>query len=250
VTFSPIERRRFLQLLAAAGVVAAKPGFSQSSGETLGTGRPFVRDIAVGYLLTCNFWALSPYINQADIRLSGWDTDLAGGGIDYSPRNEMTLDWFKLMNKGENKAVSIRHRWARQSEGAVTLEYRFKLPSQMDDAAWELRDLEDAGVSITTSGLDRCFESPSGKLERLQSYEPGQDYGVKVIADVSTKSCNIYVDGDCCAKSAPFLVLDGKPLLSMYSRSLASSNILEGSKERTEPWQGYAMRVYGRAFPA
>jgi hypothetical protein len=40
--------------------------------------RPLIRDVKVGYLLNCSFWALSPYINPADIRLSGLETDFSG----------------------------------------------------------------------------------------------------------------------------------------------------------------------------
>ncbi len=203
-----IRRRRFLQLLAAAGVVAGSPlahgtGFT-SPADTRTKRKPLIRDIAVGYLLDCNFWALSPYINPADIRLSGWDTEMNGGSMDYSPKNEMSLDWFKLVDTSEKKPVVIRHQVARQAEGPVTLEYRFKLPSRMDGAAWELRDLEQAGVRLVTSGANLCFEDHAGKLEVIQSYEPGREYGVKVVADITRHTFSAYVDGDLRVKEAEF----------------------------------------------
>ena len=219
--FVPIMRRRFLQLLAATGAAGAVMGKSlvgysdpprtQTPGSPSGppgdsthAPRPLVRDVKVGYLLNENFWALSPYLNQADLHLSGWETDFSGGRMDLSPKNEMTLDWFKLIDTSEKRAVTIKHQFARQSEGQVTLEYRFRLPSRMDGVAWELRDLNEAGVRIVTSGANLCYETPSGPLEVIRPYKTGHDYGVKVVADVTGKTATIYVDGDLLVKAAAF----------------------------------------------
>ena len=124
--------------------------------------------------------------------------------MDFSPKNEMTLDWFKLIDRSENGAFTIRHQVAGQTEGQVTLEYRFRLPSRMDGAAWELRDLKEAGVRIVTAGANLFYETPAGRLEAIRTYETGHDYGVKVVADVARKTASIYVDGDLCVNSAAF----------------------------------------------
>jgi hypothetical protein len=216
-----LMRRRFLQLLATAGAAGAVMGKSLAGysdpprtqtprspsglpADITHARRPLVRDVKAGYLLNENFWALSPYLNLADIRLSGWETDFSGGTMDLSPKNQMTLDWFKLIDTSEKRAVTIKHQIARQSEGQVTLEYRFRLPSRMDGAAWELRDLNEAGVRIVTAGANLCYETPSGQLEAIQPYETGHDYGVKVVADITEKTASIYVDGDSRVKVAPF----------------------------------------------
>src|SRR5450631_3415311 len=86
---SSIRRRRFLELLVAAcgagklmgrslAVCSDPPGgqtprlLSGPFGDTSHARKPLIRDVKVGYLLNYSFWCLSPYINPADIRLSGW----------------------------------------------------------------------------------------------------------------------------------------------------------------------------------
>ena len=99
-------------------------------------------------------------------------------GVDFAFHN----DWFKLVDTSTSGAITLKHQIARQTEGALTLEFRFRLPAAMDGACWQLRDLEQAGVSLVTRGGNLCWES--GAV--LMPYEINRDYGVKVVAEMTT----------------------------------------------------------------
>ena len=71
----------------------------------------------------------------------------------------------------------------------------------MDGACWQLRDLEQAGVSLVTKGGNLCWET--GKV--LIPYEINRDYGVKVVAEIDSKMVDVYVDGELKAKGLPFV---------------------------------------------
>ncbi|MFI5380450.1 MAG: glycoside hydrolase family 99-like domain-containing protein [Tepidisphaerales bacterium] len=173
--------------------------------------KPFIRDFRVGYLLQYNFLSPRPYCWPGeDAVLSGWEVDKSGGtwacqpNCHYPDGFAFHSDWFKLVDTSKTAAVTIKHQIARQTQGKLTLEFRFKLPTRMDGAAWQLRDLQDAAISITTAGENICHQSRDGAPLILQAYKPGRDYGVKVVADLADKTADIFVDGDLRAERAPF----------------------------------------------
>ncbi len=168
------------------------------------TPQPFVRDLSGGYLLHCNFNALEPWCWKGSPKLSGWDTDLSGGTIDYSYKKEFDHQWFKLVDTSDKAAVTIKHQIARQTDGELTLEFRFRMPVKMDGVCWQLRDLGQAAISIITADGNLCWENGQGRNTVLQPYEPNHDYGVKVIADISHRTADVYIDGQLQGHALPF----------------------------------------------
>jgi hypothetical protein len=173
--------------------------------------RPLVRDCQVGYLLNYNFLSPRPYCWPGkEAPLSGWEVDKSGGSWACHPTCHFPdgfafhSDWFKLVDTSPTAAVSIRHQIARQSEGKLTLEFRFKLPVRMDGASWQLRDLKRAGFALVTAGKNLCYEAADGTPVVLQPYEAGRAYGVKVIADLTAKSAEVLIDGVRKAQAAAF----------------------------------------------
>lgn len=169
---------------------------------------PFLRDVTTGYLLQCSFLSPRPYCwPGADCLLSGWEVDRSGGRFEFQPNCRYPdgfafhSDWFKLVDTSTNAAITLQHQIARQTEGQLTLEFRFKLPARMDGACWQLRDLTEAGVSLVTSGGNLCWET--GKV--LLPYEANREYAVKAVADITAKSVDVYVDGELQAKGLPFV---------------------------------------------
>src|SRR5450759_571230 len=169
-------------------------------GKVLHKSHPFMRDIKTGYLLHCNFNALEPYSWNKEVLLSGWETDKSGGTWDYSRKKEFDLEWFRLIDTSGKAAVKIRHQIVRQVDGKLTLEFRFMLPDRMDGACWQLSDLKQAGVSLITKGENLCWIGRGDKLKVLMSYKPGQEYGVKVVADLTEKTAAVYIDGELKVK--------------------------------------------------
>jgi hypothetical protein len=195
------NRRPYLDSLCAAA--------AQVAGQEPG---PFVRDVHTGYLLNYSFMSPRPYCWWGkDCLLSGWEVDRKGGTFAFSPNCYYPTgfafhsDWFKLIDTSTNGGVTIKHRIARQTEGELTLEFRFKMPVKMDGAGWELCDLREAGVSLTTAEGNLCYEIGGGKRVALQPIEAGREYGIKVLADLTRRRAAVYIDGELKARAAPFL---------------------------------------------
>ena len=171
--------------------------------------QPFIRELATGYLLQCSFLSPRPYCwtNDNTVMLSGWEVDQSGGHYEYHPTCRYPegfafhSDWFKLVDTSATGAITLKHQVARQTEGTLTLEFRFRLPATMDGACWQLRDLEQAGVSVITKHGNLCWETG----EVLMPYEVNRDYGVKVVAEIDSRTATVYVDGGLKAKGLPFV---------------------------------------------
>jgi len=171
--------------------------------------QPFIRELATGYLLQSSFLSPKPYCwpDTNTVMLSGWEVDKSGGHYEYHPTCRWPegfafhSDWFKLVDTSTNGAITLKHQVARQIEGTLTLEFRFRLPAAMDRACWQLRDLDQAGVSLVTKDGSLCWETG----EALMPYEINRDYGVKVVADIGSQQADVYVDGGLKAKGLPFV---------------------------------------------
>ena len=171
--------------------------------------RPLVREVETGYLLNSFFLSPRPYSwrQKETVKLSGWDVDKTGGYFDYQPNCEYPQgfafhsDWFKLVDTSQDSALTLKHQIARQTDGTLTLEFRFKLPTLMNGVCWQLRDLEQAGVSLVTQDGNLCWEA--GQV--IIPIEPNRDYGVQVVADLAAKQADVYVDGELKARDCAFL---------------------------------------------
>lgn len=169
--------------------------------------KPLERDIKIGYLLNYFFMSSKPYSwEKEEIYLSGWEVDKSGGTFSFSPESfAFNIDWFRLEDTSETKSVNISHQIARQAEGIITLEFRFSLPQKMDNTRWQLKDMKDAGVSITTLDNVLYVESKAGEKVSLQSIETDKEYGVQAVVDLSGQKADYYVDGRLKAKNISFL---------------------------------------------
>ena len=195
--------------LVVAFELLATSGYSQAISKNT---KPFERDLKVGYLLNYFFMSPKPYCwEKKEIFLSGWEVDKSGGTFSFSPAGkypesfEFHIDWFRLEDTSDTKSVTISHQIARQSEGILTLEFRFRLPEKMDNARWQLKDMIEAGVSITTLDNILYAESGAGNKVPLQSIESNREYGIQAVVDINNQRADYYVDGLLKAKNVPFL---------------------------------------------
>ncbi len=171
--------------------------------------QPFIRELATGYLLQYSFLSPRPYCwpEESTVMLSGWEVDKSGGHYEYHPTClypegfAFHSDWFKLVDTSTNGAITLKHKVARQTGGKLTLEFRFRLAGAMDGACWQLRDLEQSGVSLVIRAGHLCWET--GKV--LMPCETQREYGVKVVADIDSKKADVFVDGEVKAKGLPFV---------------------------------------------
>jgi len=194
--------KRLLRFIAFALALRAYSLSAEPSSE------PFIRDVATGYLLNCSFLSPKPYCWPGnDDRLSGWEVDTGGGRWQYQPNClfpdgfAFHSDWFKLVDTNRAAAITLKHQIARQTEGPLTLEFRFKLPARMDGVCWQLRDLSQAGVGLVTRGDNLCWENGSA----LMPYETNREYGVKIVAEIAAKKADVFVDGERKARGLPFV---------------------------------------------
>jgi hypothetical protein len=170
----------------------------------------FERDVRTGYLMNCTFRAIRPYIWKQEPLLTGWETDRSGGTWQSSPSGffpdgfAFHTDWFKLHDTSRQRAVTIRRRIARQTEGKITWDFRFMLPLAMEGATWQLRDLDAAAVGIVCHDGALSYETSTLPVA-LAPLEPNHEYGVRVVVDLGAKTADIYVDGELKARAAPFV---------------------------------------------
>ena len=168
--------------------------------------KPFERDLKFGYLLNYFFMSPKPYPwSNENFFLSGWDVDSSGGTFSYSPTGKFNIEWFRLEDNSDTKSVTISHQIARQKECILTLEFRFMMPKQMDYACWQLKDMTDAGISLTTIDNKLYAESESGRKVNLGVIEPNIEYGVQVVVDLVNHNASYLVNGLLIARNIPFL---------------------------------------------
>jgi hypothetical protein len=186
------------------------PAISSAASLAVNPHPPLLRDIQTGCLLNCTFRAITPYSWTQTPLLSGWETDSSGGGWQEIPSGFFPTNFafnvvsFQLQDTNHQQAVTIKHQIARQTAGKVTWEFRFMLPAAMDGAAWQLRDLRNSAVSIITQNGQLCYETTNQPVA-LAPVACGHEYGIKVVADVSARLADIYVDGQLMAQATPFV---------------------------------------------
>ncbi len=124
--------------------------------------KPLIREVQTGYLLNCTFRAIRPYIWKQWPLLTGWETDDSGGTWEGRPSGFFPNDFafhvesFQLKDTSAQSAVTIRHQIVRQTEGQITLAFRFMLPAPMEGATRQLRDLQTPAASIVGHHLLAC----------------------------------------------------------------------------------------------
>lgn len=155
--------------------------------------------INVGMLLDEGFEMLTGDQSQGFTKnkISGWEVYTTGGMYSYYP-----WEWFKLADNNAGDGITLKKRFTKQSQGKITFCFRFKMPTKADGMNWQLNSGSRPGMRILTSGGNLCYTSSGGNAITLQSYNADTEYGVKVIADLSTKTADIYVNGTLRATGA------------------------------------------------
>jgi hypothetical protein len=156
--------------------------------------------VNTGYLLDEEFDFLDANGSATnDLKISGWEVETTGGSYSFLYYNN-----FKVNDNSTTESVTLKKRFVSQTSGKLTLEYRFKMPV-LDGVTWQLRSDDVPGFAIlTTSGGNLSYQNSSGSPVTLQSYNANQEYGVKVVVDVDTKTANVYIDGILKASGVSF----------------------------------------------
>ncbi|KKK77028.1 hypothetical protein LCGC14_2857720, partial [marine sediment metagenome] len=185
-------------------------GHGAEAAHGSSSAKPLLRDCDTGYLLNCRFSAIRPYTWAETPFLTGWETDDRGGVWESSPVGFLSdfgfhVDWFRLNDNSTDHAVTIRHQIARQTSGVVTWEFRFAMPQIMEGAAWQLRDMDAAAVSLLVRDGTLCLESADQTLRPLKPIQVEHEYGVRAVVDLTRSSTSVFVDGERVASDVPFL---------------------------------------------
>ncbi|BBI36572.1 hypothetical protein KCTCHS21_59710 [Cohnella abietis] len=141
------------------------------------------------YLVDEDFTFFSNLV-PGESRPSGWDVRSAGGAL-----VSLYADTLKVSDTSQVLPVSMSRKFPEQTEGTITMEYRFKPLTIIDGLKWQLLDGDTAGVSIATSGSDLVLETSGGGKVTLQAYASNTEYGVKVIADMAAGKADVYING-------------------------------------------------------
>ena len=150
--------------------------------------RPFV-----GYLLEQYYGRTGSPVSI----LSGWEVDESGGVL---VRNGV----IQITDTSDVAGVTLRRRFVRQTEGTVVLELRFYVGKKVDGLTWQLREGEAIAVNLLTSGGNLCYETSGGSIIPLQTYSANTEVGIKVVANLTSKRADLYVNGALLATNTAF----------------------------------------------
>jgi len=236
---------RVLLTILFAVMIAGTPAAAAQTADSAPRGaepKPLIREIQTGYLLNCTFRAIRPYIWTQRPLLTGWETDDSGGTWEGRPSGFFPNDFafhvesFQLQDTSAQSAVTIRHQIARQTEGQITLAFRFALPAPMEGAAWQLRDLQAPAVSIVAHDGKLCCET-AGQPLALVPIELNHEYAVLVTVDLGKNAADVYVDGQLRAQAVPFL----RPVNSLDYVLIKTGEAAVGSLflPLVSVWKGY-----------
>ncbi len=130
--------------------------------------------------------------------MSGWEVDTRGGYFGNG--------WgaIQVVDNSNTAGVSLSRRFVRQTEGSVVMDYRFNTNKKVDGLSWQLQSGTQTVVKVLTSGGNLCYESSAGAAILLQAYSANAEIGVRVVADVSLKKSEIYVNGSLKASGVAF----------------------------------------------
>ncbi|THF74833.1 glycoside hydrolase family 99-like domain-containing protein [Cohnella fermenti] len=148
------------------------------------------------YLVDENF-SLLQNVNGSRLP-SGWDVRDAGGALASLYNN-----YFYIADSSTVLPVSLSREFLAYS-GKLTLEYRFKPRStSIDGWSWRLYEGDTEAIGIAAQGSNLVVER-SGGTTTLQAYSAGTEYGIKVVADTSSDTADIYVNGGLAASGVSF----------------------------------------------
>jgi len=150
------------------------------------------------YLLDENFTYIDN-MQKADVYPSGWDVFSAGGTLSYSP-----YSWFKISDTNSRLPVTMSHNISAQTAGAITLEYRFKQVIAFDGAGWQLCENDTIACGLYTSNRKLYAYSSGADPVFISYYMDETEYGVKIVADITSQTFSVYVDGSLKASGIPF----------------------------------------------
>ena len=165
---------------------------------------------AVGYLVEQYCGTMGSPVSI----ISGWDLSTTGGYFGNG--------WggIQLVDTSTTAGVSMRRRFVRQTAGKTVLEYRFNASKKVNGITWQLQSGTQTVVNVLTSGGNLCYENTSGAAVILQTYAANAEVGVRVVADVSAKKADIYVNGILKATGVSFRnAVDGIDQFYLYTGS-------------------------------
>lgn len=151
-----------------------------------------VMELYKGYLIYDNFITTSPG-NMP----SGWTVQNEGGiGHIQEMRSNLYYDWnsFKLEDISVGDSVYLSKSYPHQAE-QITLEYEFLLPSKVDGMSMVIGNDNVPGVRIVTDDGNIVYEAADGAIVKLwENYKGNMWYGMKIVADASLGTADIYVN--------------------------------------------------------
>lgn len=135
----------------------------------------------------------------------GWDVEAGGGTFtNYLDTDTTAYDRrLRISDTSSVLPVTMSKDIIAQT-GKITFEAAFKLVAKVDGVSFQLRSGNTVAVKLITSGGNLAYENSSGTPVTLQSYNANTWYGVKVEADPTSDTADIYVNGIRLATGVAF----------------------------------------------
>lgn len=126
---------------------------------------------------------------------SSWTTTTTGGTVTVVEVPSASDKSAKLNDNSGSADVSMEKGFTSQS-GAVTIEYDMMLPAKVDYFGANVMSGTTKAITVATAKNGYLtYRTSSGSYVTLQAYNANKWYKIKIVGDVSTDKCDIYVDG-------------------------------------------------------
>jgi hypothetical protein len=130
---------------------------------------------------------------------SGWDIDRAGGNAEGQYKT-----WFRLNDVSASEAVNMSKKLSRSVTDELTLETRLRLNVRADGFSAALTSGGAAPVRVVTQGGSLYCETDGDAAVLLRTYYANDEMGLKIKANVTAHTADIYINGNLCGQGISF----------------------------------------------
>mgnify|MGYP005836765193 CR=1 FL=1 len=154
---------------------------------------------------------------------AGWTISNSGGtvNVEYVPgsSSDRCIKQADNSTTADTKAVKSFY----PQSGKFTAEFKMMMPSKVDTFNVNLKCGSTKAICFGTCNNGNLgYKNSSGTYVTLQNYNANQWYTIKIIADVATDKCDIYIDNTLKASQVAFA--NAVSSVDTFSADTASSN--------------------------
>lgn len=121
--------------------------------------------------------------------VSSWEVDDRGGEVKC-----IGHACGVLLNNANRFQIRCRRKFNKQSDGRITLEYRFKIKKAASGFSFEVKNGKNHAFKMITEENTLCYDN-GAELMPVLKYEDGIIYALRAVIDLDKKECQLCING-------------------------------------------------------